>query len=799
MAKSIGRYEIREELGRGGMAAVYLAYDPQLGREVALKLMDQQLSGDPTFAARFEREAKTVAALEHGAIVSLYDYGEADGWLYLVMRYMKGGSLKEQIARGPLSLERAYNVVHRIGSALDKAHRMDIVHRDLKPGNILLDEEGETYLSDFGIVKVAKGEAEYLTETGQTLGTFAYMSPEQVLGKELDGRSDIYALGVVLYEMLTGKHPFGDVATTSGAMAVAHTQQPIPDVTADNPDLPVALIPVIQKALAKEPADRYGAGAEMAAAMRAALRSPKSTRSAETGVAAAAAAAGAKTAEQPLREQPVREQPPAQPPVREPVQWQPTTPPPAQPAAEERAKIPSWALAAAGVAVVACIAVAAIVGYIVLGPGANGDDSEATQIAAQHTLEASQTEVAIERTGLAEERLAAEQALTAEAESTREAELTAEAELTQEAVLTLEARETEVAIRLTELAEAGSAAEQTRIAAQLTQEAEQAQEAELTRQAELTREAGLAAELTRSAEQTRIAELTKEAEAADLTRVANAPNINEAAAYILTNRWRGEDFALAVADESGNLAMDKTDKGSGRQNWRFTPQGSGYYKITNDHLGRAWGLSLFDDGDSVYAVMGSVSDSDRQLWEFIPAGGGFYNLANKVLGTEFVMYDAEGFGDSGVKMDDINLKFPGDNWLLEFGGVACPYVFTFDPVSQSWVFDTSIIYDLVGPESEQQQWRKLEAFDGRLLIREVEPEISHLDQVYVVAVDSDGRETILTHDDALLQDADDNYLVMHQGDQFQLAFPAYQQLDDVTEVWVVAEGYYEPLWEITLP
>jgi hypothetical protein len=291
MAKTIGRYEIRDELGRGGMATVYLAHDTRLDRDVALKLLDQQLTADAAFAARFEREAKTVAALEHSAIVSLYDFGEADGWLYLVMRYMPGGSLKQRIAQSPLSPQEAYNVVRRIGSALDKAHRNGIIHRDLKPGNVLLDEEQEPYLSDFGIVKVATGgDEEYLTQTGQTLGTFAYMSPEQLLGKALDGRSDIYALGIVLYEMLTGKHPYAETATTSAAMVIAHTQEPPPDISKDNPDLPPAFKAIIEKALAKDPADRYATGAEMAAAVGEALSGKAAGPSA--AVLATAAATG---------------------------------------------------------------------------------------------------------------------------------------------------------------------------------------------------------------------------------------------------------------------------------------------------------------------------------------------------------------------------------------------------------------------------------------------------------------------------------------------------------------------------
>jgi serine/threonine-protein kinase len=475
MAKSIGRYEIREELGRGGMAAVYLAYDPQLGRQVALKLMDQQLSGDPAVAARFEREAKTVAALEHGAIVSLYDYGEADGWLYLVMRYMKGGSLKEQIARGPLALEMAYNVVHRIGSALDKAHRMDVIHRDLKPGNILLDEEGESYLSDFGIVKVAKGDAEYLTETGQTLGTFAYMSPEQVLGGELDGRSDVYSLGVVLYEMLTGVHPYSQVATTSGAMAVAHTQQPIPDITEDNSALPSALIAVIQRALAKDPSDRYKTGAEMAAAMQAALTSSAATTAA---TATTAAAAAAKTDKQALPAQPVRQQPKREQLATGAVVQTPVT----RPAGDEKRKTPGWVIPVAAVAVIVCIGIAAVAGYLAFGTEPTDDGPEQTRIAAELALAANQTQVAAVETQLAGQ---------SEAEQTRMV-----ADLTQEAVSIRQAE-----IELTQEVELTRVADLTRMAATQTQEAELTQQAELTRIASESTQIAEAAPVTVSFQQ----------------------------------------------------------------------------------------------------------------------------------------------------------------------------------------------------------------------------------------------------------------------------------------------------------
>lgn len=345
MAKSIGRYEIREELGRGGMAVVYRAFDPRLHRDVALKLLDQHLLANSTFATRFEREARTIARLEHNAIVPLYDFGEADGWLYLVMRYMEGGTLKKQIARGPLTARQINKVIGRIGGALDKAHGQGIIHRDLKPANILLDNEGEPYLSDFGIVKVAAGDTEYLTESGQTVGTFAYMSPEQVVAtKELDGRSDIYSLGIVLYEMLTGKHPFGEAIST-GAMVAAHIQKPVPDVTNDNPALPAACVAVVKKAMAKDPNDRFATGREMTAAVQAFLSKLP---------------ADPETAKQQSIEQPAVKQVKKDEPIEEAPAWQQAIlPGRRQPASKQNRRTRTWIVIAASVAIIVCFCIAA--------------------------------------------------------------------------------------------------------------------------------------------------------------------------------------------------------------------------------------------------------------------------------------------------------------------------------------------------------------------------------------------------------------------------------------------------------
>src|SRR5512137_1126343 len=204
--EKIGIYQIKSEIGRGGMATVYHAYDPRFEREVALKVLPREMLHDPQFRTRFEREAKTIALLEHPAIVPVYDFGEEGGQPYFVMRYMTGGSLSDRIKKGPMSLQDAVHIFERIAPALDDAHAKGIIHRDLKPGNILFDQYGEPYVSDFGIAKLAASQTN-VTGSG-IVGTPAYMSPEQAQGVQIDGRSDIYGLGVILFEMLSGRQPY---------------------------------------------------------------------------------------------------------------------------------------------------------------------------------------------------------------------------------------------------------------------------------------------------------------------------------------------------------------------------------------------------------------------------------------------------------------------------------------------------------------------------------------------------------------------------------------------------------------
>jgi serine/threonine protein kinase len=222
------RYEIIEELGIGGMATVYRAYDPLFEREVALKVLKRELLEDPELKERFERETKIVAKLEHAAIVPVYDVGHDNGQLFYVMRYMSGGSLSDRINNGTLDLDQVAYLLLRLADALDYAHRKGIVHRDLKPGNILFDEVGNAFISDFGIAKFAQA-ATRITHSG-IIGTPRYMSPEQARGEETDGRSDLYTLGVLLYEILSGKAPF-EATTPSriGVQACHRTRPGYPD------------------------------------------------------------------------------------------------------------------------------------------------------------------------------------------------------------------------------------------------------------------------------------------------------------------------------------------------------------------------------------------------------------------------------------------------------------------------------------------------------------------------------------------------------------------------------------------
>jgi len=268
--EKIGLYEIKSELGRGGMATVYRGYDPRFEREVAVKVLPRELlHADPQFRLRFEREAKIIAQLEHSAIVPVYDVGEADGQPYFVMRYMNGGSLSERIKAGVSSIEEAARILGAIAPGLDEAHSKGFVHRDIKPSNILFDRKDNPYISDFGIAKMLETQSGSVTGSA-IIGTPAYMAPEQASGEAIDGRADIYALGIILFEMLTGKQPYE--ADTPMGVAVKHIIEPVPHILDVNPKLPAGMDTIIQNAMAKDRNKRFGTAMEMTSALKALLR-----------------------------------------------------------------------------------------------------------------------------------------------------------------------------------------------------------------------------------------------------------------------------------------------------------------------------------------------------------------------------------------------------------------------------------------------------------------------------------------------------------------------------------------------
>jgi serine/threonine protein kinase len=276
--RQFGAYRIVAPLGEGGMAAVYKAYQANMDRYVALKILPSHFASDPQFVGRFEQEAKMVARLQHTNILPVFDFGHADGYTYIVMPFVETGTLAQLLGHGPLPLPRICQVVSQVASALDYAHAKGVVHRDVKPSNVLLDQQGNCLLTDFGIAKMVEGTSVY-TQTGAIVGTPAYMSPEQIRGEKLDGRSDIYSLGIILYEMATGRTPFR--AETPPAIFVKHLLDPLPPPHLYNTRLPEGVERVILKALSKDRESRFRTAGEMAAALNRAAASA-GTSGAET-------------------------------------------------------------------------------------------------------------------------------------------------------------------------------------------------------------------------------------------------------------------------------------------------------------------------------------------------------------------------------------------------------------------------------------------------------------------------------------------------------------------------------------
>ncbi len=308
-----GRYRILRRLGSGGMANVYLAEDAELGRRVAIKILNDRYANDELFVERFRREAKSAAGLSHPNIVSIYDRGEAEGTYYIAMEVIEGASLKELIrTSGRLRPAQATAYTRQILAALRFAHRNGIIHRDIKPHNILIGQEERLKVTDFGI---ARAGASQMTEAGSIMGTAHYLSPEQARGAQVTAASDLYSVGIVLFEMLTGEVPFsGD---TPVEIAMKHLNELPPAPSARAPGIPADLDRIVLRALAKDPRDRYGSAEELdsdLARVEAGLPVARETAEAATAILSGTAVSSAPT--QALRP---REAPPAQPPRRPPA------------------------------------------------------------------------------------------------------------------------------------------------------------------------------------------------------------------------------------------------------------------------------------------------------------------------------------------------------------------------------------------------------------------------------------------------------------------------------------------------
>src|SRR5437660_1369193 len=305
------RYVIERKLGSGGMADVYLAEDQELGRRVALKLLDDRHASDEEFVERFRREAQRAAGLNHPSIVSIFDRGYAEGTYYIAMEYLDGRTLKELLVKnGPTPVPIAIDYARQILGALAFAHRGAIVHRDIKPHNIVVGGDGRLKVTDFGI---ARSGASQMTEAGSIVGTAQYLSPEQARGAPVDPRSDIYSLGIVLYEMLTGKVPFsGD---TPVEIAMKHLSQVPEPPSKLRPNIPHDLDAVVMRALAKDPEQRYSTAEEMDADLARVARGVAVSRETEDAMTQVLSGAGISSAQTMIQRPHTTVAPPPAPPV----------------------------------------------------------------------------------------------------------------------------------------------------------------------------------------------------------------------------------------------------------------------------------------------------------------------------------------------------------------------------------------------------------------------------------------------------------------------------------------------------
>ena len=263
IGSKLGSYEVEEEIGRGGMGVVYRAYQPNLQRQVAVKVLLPHLAKDAEFVERFMREARSAAKLHHPGLVTIFDVGEIEGTYFFSMQWLQGKTLEEKLEEGPLPVEEVVGVVSQMAAALGFAHEAGVVHRDVKPANVIVDERGRAVLTDFGIAKA--GNETQLTRVGASVGSPDYMAPEQISGGSVDPRTDLYALGVLFHHLLTGEPPYSGDAPI--AVAYQHLNAPIPSARETRPEVPPELDEVVTRLMAKAPEDRFQSAEELLAAL----------------------------------------------------------------------------------------------------------------------------------------------------------------------------------------------------------------------------------------------------------------------------------------------------------------------------------------------------------------------------------------------------------------------------------------------------------------------------------------------------------------------------------------------------